>query len=118
MGAESAPVGDGRLAPRLVHANEQGYKCYACNIGIEKNFQNSYKRLTRFIRYEQMVEFIETLPVGAELSRVWLARVAFDGGPDNNNIAYLVVRDMAMHGILEPLNVRQNGKVHSYRKVL
>jgi hypothetical protein len=102
---------------RLRHAGPYSLQCYACQVRVDRQGSMSEKRLARWERYEQMVEYIETLPRGAEVWRPILARKVFGGGPTNWTVAGQVVRDMAAHGLLQPVTHREGGNTRYYRKV-
>lgn len=95
--------------------------CYACAVDISGRGQKLAKMQFRWDLYEQMVEFLETLPAGSVINIPWLAREAYDwdaGMPDRYAVARLVVRDMYHHKILRPVRVRLGGNVYQYRKAL
>ena len=54
---------------RLRHAGPYSLQCYACQVRVDRQGSMTEKRLARWERYEQMVEYIETLPRGAEIWR-------------------------------------------------
>lgn len=102
----------------LPHAGLYSLHCYACQVQVDRAGPMSEKRLARWRRYEEMVEYIESLPAGAEVWRPVLAREIFDGGPSNWTVSGLVVRDMALHGLLVPVRHRLGGNVRYYRKAM
>lgn len=102
----------------MLHAGPYSLQCYACQVQVDRPGSQAQKRLARWQRYEEMVEYIETLPRGAEVWRPVLARDIFGGGVANWTISGQVVHDMALHGLLHPVRHRVGGNVRYYRKVM
>lgn len=103
------------MTTTTIHGSYQPH-CYACTIDISGRGQKRTKQLYRWMLYEEMVEWIETLPVGAIIYHSTMAREVFNGGPDNWHVSYLVLRDMMFHGILR--GVRRGPNVRWYEKVM
>jgi hypothetical protein len=97
--------------------HERGSPCYACTIDISGRGQKRAKMIARWCRYEDMVEYVESLPRGTQVTRRVLVD-HFGRSPDHWNIAYLVIRDMWMHRILRAQVVREGGNIFRYTKVL
>lgn len=77
-----------------------GYRCYACSIDISGKYRNESKMAIAFGIYEQVVEYIEALPLGAIFNRMSVWR-ALGRGYKECHITYHVIRDMYAHGIIE-----------------
>ena len=88
------------MTMRLRHAGPYSLQCYACQVRVDRQGAMSDKRLPR----------------GAEIWRPVLARKVFGGGPTNWTVAGQVVRDMAAHGLLQPVTHREGGNTRYYRK--
>lgn len=97
--------------------HERGTPCYACTIDISGRGQKRELLVARWELYEDIVEYIESLPLGAILRRAELVD-RFGRGPTVWNVSYLVLRDMRFHGILHPRKIRWGGNVMSYRKAV
>lgn len=103
----------------VVHTKtDPNYVCYSCTIDINNAHRSYEKMMSAFYAYERVVEYIETLPKGAEFSRVSVWTYLGRGGR-LYNLSYLALRDMVAHGIIECASrSKDNKRCMSYKKLI
>lgn len=88
-------------------------KCYACTINVENPHRNRITMLSSFVEYEMVVEYIESLPVRAEFTRMTVWRALGKGHKLYGLVGYAIF-DMLGHGLIVCVRRSVNNNCLSY----
>jgi len=106
----------------IVHCGQgQVRRCWACTVQKEvrsrlyRHPRDGFHNWTSWELYESAVEAVESMgDKGFRMVDVWLRA---GGGPARYSYARLAVHDMAMHGLVIPVEFRSDNKVQLWRAV-